>query len=80
MCISKNLNSGQTCLVRIFSVDVVLDGVAAFLVEVLGSDLHQIRDFRLEKKSDCQVPKFCIEDVVYQDEHCGIDKAAVLCA
>jgi hypothetical protein len=35
----KIQSSWKTCLVCVFGIYVVLDGIAALLVEVLGSDL-----------------------------------------
>lgn len=53
---------GETCLVCIFGVDVVLDGIAALLVEIFGCNLDQVRNFCLQSKSDYHVLKFCIGD------------------
>ena len=35
-------------MVGILFVDVVLDGIGAVLFEILGMDLHKVREFRLE--------------------------------
>lgn len=60
----------EACLVCIFGINVVLDGIAALLVEIFGCDLDKVRNFCLGSKSDCHVLKFCNGDFfIYQDEH-----------
>lgn len=56
------LSESETCLVCIFGVDIVLDGIAALLVEVFGGDLDQVRNFCLESKSDYHSLRICIGD------------------
>lgn len=69
----------ETCLVCIFGINVVLDSIAALLVEIFGCDLDKVRNFCLGSKSDCHVLKFCNGDfLIYQDEHCDLVQEAVL--
>ncbi len=50
----------RACLVRILSVDVVLDGFDAILPEILRRDLDQVRDLGLGSTQMGQTGVFAI--------------------
>lgn len=66
-------------LVGILGVDVVLDGLDALLVEVLGGDLDQVREFCLQMNvlvCVVQIWALLARETTYQYEHIDLDAAA----